>query len=224
MPSPRSGRRPRSPNRCCGRLGQQPERRRRGGPQRRRRVRHGPAAERAEVKRRDVGVGHRQPDRPGGTASSSATSSASAVRVPWPASTLPVNAVIAPSAPTCTQASSGPSKAGPAAGLAATACTTVSRPSGRRRERLRLLARPDPRAALARAALDRPRRAGRRRHGLKQLRLVHQLGGAVHRPPDPRIGTAAADLAGQLGVDPVVVGCGTRASSAAVAVSQPGVQ
>jgi hypothetical protein len=66
-----------------------------------------------------------------GTASSSATSSPSAVRVPWPASTLPVNAVTEPSAPTCTQASSGPPHRpcpGPAGGPSS--ATTVTRPSG----------------------------------------------------------------------------------------------
>ncbi len=64
---------------------------------------------------------------PGGTASSSATSRPSAVLVPWPASTLPVNAVTVPSAPTCTHASSvsresSPGSPGPA--------TTVISPSG----------------------------------------------------------------------------------------------
>src|ERR1019366_6097902 len=67
---------------------------------------------------------------PTGTASSSATSSASAVRVPWPASTLPVNAVTEPSAPTCTQASSGaPEPPGGCAPLSPVAAT-VTRPSG----------------------------------------------------------------------------------------------
>ena len=60
------------------------------------------------------------------TASSSATSSESAVRVPWPASTFPVNAVTVPSAPTWIQASSG---AVQSAGSPAPA-TTASRPSG----------------------------------------------------------------------------------------------
>ena len=41
---------------------------------------------------------------PGGTRSSSATSSDSAPRVPCPASTLPVKAVTIPSGPTCSQA------------------------------------------------------------------------------------------------------------------------
>src|SRR5258708_795385 len=49
-----------------------------------------------------------------GTASSSATSSPSAVRVPWPASTLPVNAVTEKSAPTCTQALCSEPRAEPA--------------------------------------------------------------------------------------------------------------
>ena len=40
----------------------------------------------------------------------------------------------------------------------------------------------------------------------QQLRLLHQLGRPVHRLADPRIGAAPADVAGQLGVDPGVVG------------------
>lgn len=69
---------------------------------------------------------------PGGTASSSATSAPSAVRVPWPASTLPVKAVTEPSAPTWTHASSGPPHR-PWPGAAAASpfsATTVTRPSG----------------------------------------------------------------------------------------------
>ncbi len=73
-----------------------------------------------------------------GTASSSATSSPSAVRVPWPASTLPVNAVTEPSAPTCTQALCSEPRAepanwpGPGAGgrASSSGATTVTRPSG----------------------------------------------------------------------------------------------
>ena len=81
----------------------------------------------------------------------------------------------------------------------------------RRRERVRLLARPGPRAARpgpasirrCRAAAAQPGRRRGRRHRRELLRLLHELGGAVHGAPDPRVGAAPAHVPGKLGRDPL---------------------
>ena len=131
----------------------------------------------------------------------------SAVRVPWPASTLPVKAVTEPSAPTCTQASSGPPhRPWPGAAAASpSSATTVTRPSGSCvEERGRVPGQiPRQRPGAARRAAAAPDVG--RRHRLEQLRLLHELGRAADRAPDPRIGAAPADVPGQLGGDPGVI-------------------
>ncbi len=154
----------------------------------------------------------------GGTANSSATSSASAVRVPWPASTLPVNAVIEPSAPTWTHASSGPLKPG---SPSTSSATTVSRPS-------------------AIVSANDCGRARARSHGSGGARLAAAgvTGGTGSSDSGSSISSAARWMARRiLGYAQqrqtwpassasilASSGCGARASSAAVPVSQPGVQ
>ena len=150
--------------------------------------------------------------------------------MPWPASTLPVNAVTVPSDPTCTQASSGRPqplrrvrghRRPPRSPARRAAAGRTTRPPWRpaptapaglprsRRPRTGPAAHGSsgrrPAAPAARGAAGEVWRRG---SGQQFLGVVHQLGSPADRPQDPRIGAAPADLAGQLGRDPGLAGMG----------------
>ena len=146
--------------------------------------------------------------RPGAPRAPRRPACPSAVRVPWPASTLPVKAVTEPSAPTCTQASSGPPHRpwpGPSAGPVSSA-TTVTRPSGSlSKNGAASLAWSQGGGPAARDPVGGRRASIGPRDRLQQFRLIHELGGPADRAQDPRIRAAPAHVPGQLGGDPGVI-------------------
>jgi hypothetical protein len=76
-----------------------------------------------------------------------------------------------------------------------------------REERVGVLGAQFPRHLRGRGDPRRYRPgSGRPGSGHQLLGVIHQLGGAAHRPQDPGIRAAPADVAGQLGRDPGVVG------------------
>jgi len=135
--------------------------------------------------------------RPGGTASSSATSRRNAVWLSWPMSTLPVNAITAPDGATASRHRRRSATSRRPAWLAARppqarrrGCRTS--PAGRLAQ-VSGAARPGQHRPCKHRSRSRRFRL-RLRLRLRLARFARQLGGPVHGPRYPRVAAAPADI------------------------------
>ena len=182
-------------------LAQHPPRRRRRAAQQRRGVRHGPAAERAQVERGHAGVAHQHPDRPGRHPQFLGHQQRQRAPGPLPGLHLAGEGRHHPVRP---HVQPGPRASGQYARgrfLPGHADQALGQP-GQERAGIRgdLIPGPGPGAG------HDGRLGGQDGHWLQRLRLLHQLGRPVDRRPDPRVGAAPAEVPGQFGGDPGVVG------------------
>ncbi len=197
-----------------GRLAQQPGRSGRRRPQGRPGVRHGPAAERADVERRHAGVAHHDPDRLhrdgqflGDHERERRAGALAGLHLAGEGGHHGIGADMHPGVV-------GSRRDGqPGAAARGLRAGVIGRDHGDQpvrqplEERARVLGRqvPGQRRRPAGRRIPGSGLPGGRRHRVKQLRLLHQLGRPADSALDTRIGAAPAYLAGQRGRRPGVI-------------------